>query len=85
MPIKSRVKKKGVRAIRKGITGVSGRLLISTDADVYGYGFADVIVGLDSDQFSQIAQCMMDANPNEAIKAFGAAMEKGVPQFENSN
>jgi hypothetical protein len=85
MPIKCKVRAKGIRGVRKGITSGSGRLLISTDTDIYRHGLVDVIVGFDSDQFTQIAQSMMDANPNEAIKAFGAAMQNGIPQSGKSN
>ena len=35
--------------------------------------------------FEQLAQAMMDANVNDAVKAFGAAMSKGIERQKKSN
>lgn len=34
-----------------------------------------------TDSFRDMAEAMMQANPTEAIKAFGAALEAGIPEL----
>jgi hypothetical protein len=46
---------------------------IVSEADLYEFGFVDVIVLIGSDSFNELAQAMMKANPKVSIKAFGAA------------
>jgi hypothetical protein len=42
-------------------------------ADLYGFGFVDVIVLIERDSFNELAQAMMKANRKASINAFGAA------------
>lgn len=39
---------------------------------------------IEPDSFAQLARCMMQANPDAAIKAFGAALQAGVPKQERT-
>ncbi len=42
-----------------------------------GKGYSDLYISIQPEDFARIAQAMMDVNPNEAIRAFGAAMLAG--------
>jgi hypothetical protein len=35
-----------------------------------------------SDSFERLVRCMMGANPDAALKAFGAVLQAGVPKQE---
>jgi hypothetical protein len=72
----------------EGIAEYSGGIIISTKADIGGYGFASVGILLDDDTFNKLALAMIEANTKEAIKAFEAAIQAGIERqrpAENSN
>jgi hypothetical protein len=46
---------------------------------------SDFVVIIEPDSFKAMAEYMMSANANEAIKAFGAAMAVGIERPKNSN
>jgi len=74
----------------EGIAEYSGGVIISTKADIGGYGSASVGVLLDDDTFNKLALAMAEANTKKAVKAFEAAIEACIGQqaaspAENSN
>ena len=74
MAIKTAVKKtKGVPLLIQGIAAQPKGVRIVSRADLYEFGFVDVIVLIERDSFNELAQAMMKANRKETIKAFGAA------------
>ena len=80
MPIKTLVKKMGMGRGPEGIGAYRGDLTIASIAEVYGFGLANVMLRIDPGSFSDIAKAMIVANADEAIKAFGAAMQDGIGQ-----
>ncbi|MGB7100549.1 MAG: hypothetical protein WBD95_17530 [Xanthobacteraceae bacterium] len=66
--------------INPSIGAAENELLIGTPTDIYGYGFANVAVGISVEHFRALADAMMAANPEEATKAFGHALEGGTTQ-----
>lgn len=42
-----------------------------------GQGISAVELSFEPDDFAQVAQAMMNVNPDSAAKAFGAALQKG--------
>ena len=46
---------------------------------------SDFLVVIEPDSFKTMAEYMMTANANEAIKAFGAAMAAGIEKPKNTN
>lgn len=79
------VQKARLRKMPEGIFGhPSGKLLISYRHDIYGFGFCTIIFKFGAEDFGQIAKAMRDANANEAIKAFGAAMQLGIVRKSES-
>jgi hypothetical protein len=72
--IKTAVKKpKGGPLLIQGITAQPKGVRIVSSADLYEFGFVDVIVLIERDSFNELAQAMMNPNRKESIKAFGAA------------
>jgi hypothetical protein len=72
--IKTTVKKpRRAQSLKRGITAQPHGVRIVSRADLYEFGFVDVIVLIERDSFSEFAQAMMKANRKDAIKAFGAA------------
>jgi hypothetical protein len=53
----------------------SNEVLLGGTADVFGCGFVEIVMRIDGDSFKELAQAMMEANANEAFKAFGAATQ----------
>ena len=74
----------------EGIAEYSDGVIISTKADISGYGFANVGILLDDDTFNKLALAMIEANTKKAVRAFEAAIEacieantkKAVKAFE---
>ena len=52
-------------------------LVFTSNAD--GSNDSRFQISVHSASFSDLAEAMMRANPTEAIKAFGAALEPGIP------
>ena len=74
MAIQVAVKKpKRVHLLRQGITAQPHGVRIVSRVDLYEFGFVDVIVLIDRDNFTELAQTMMKANRKYSIKAFGVA------------
>jgi hypothetical protein len=72
--IKTAVKKpKPGSSLIQGINAQPQGVRIVSRADLYEFGFVDVIVLIDRDSFSELAQAMTKANRKVSIKAFGAA------------
>jgi hypothetical protein len=83
MTIKARVTKILTEIVEEGVASFQDRITIGTHtADVHGYDLVNVAVGISSEHFSEIAEAMMTANPEEAIKAFGSTLQKGVAKRE---
>ena len=57
---------------------IKNKVAIMFRVDLSEYGLTDIAVWIDGDSFSQLAKAMMEANSNEAIKAFGAALQAGI-------
>ena len=57
---------------------IKNKVAITFRVDLHGFGFTDIAVWIDGDSFNQLAKAMMEANSNEAIKAFGAALQAGI-------
>jgi hypothetical protein len=66
-------KPKRVHLLRQGITAQPHGVRIVSRVDLYEFGFVDVIVLIDRDNFTELAQAMMKANRKYSIKAFGIA------------
>lgn len=64
----------------EGIAEYSGGVIVSTKADIRGYGFANVGILLDDDTFNKLALAMIEANTKKAIKAFEAAIQACIEQ-----
>ncbi len=62
----------------EGIAEYSGGIIISTKVDIGGYGFASVGVLLEDDTFNKLALAMIEANAEQAIKAFEEAIKAGI-------
>jgi len=74
MSITTAVKKpKRAHSLRQGITAQSKGVRIVSRVDLYEFGFVDVIVLIDRESFSELAQAMMKTDPKYSIKAFGIA------------
>ena len=74
MAIQTAVKKpKGGRLLSWGIAAQPKGVRIVSRADLYEFGFVDLIVLIERDSFNELAQAMMKANRKASIKAFGAA------------
>jgi hypothetical protein len=72
--IKTAVKKpKHVLSLKQGITAQPHGVRIVSRADLYEFGFVEVIVMIERDSFNELAQAMMKTNRKDSIKAFGAA------------
>lgn len=72
----------------EGIAEYSGGVLVSTKADIGGYGFASLGILLEDDTFNKLALAMIEANSKEAIKAFEAAIQAVIDRqrpAENSD
>jgi hypothetical protein len=76
--IKAAVRKHLTRASKNGISSESNKVIFAQKADVYGYGLAQVYILIDCDNYNDLAQAMMKANANEAVKAFGGALQAGI-------
>jgi hypothetical protein len=68
-----------------GITVHKNGVAIAKTGEGHGMPWVTAIIKVDPDSFGQLAQAMMNANANEAIKAFGMAMANGIEHPENSN
>ena len=73
-----------------GIVEYSGGVMISTKAEIGGYGFVSIGILLEDDTFNKLALAMIEANIKQAAKAFETAIQDGieqqvVPSAENSN
>ncbi len=68
----------------EAIAEYSGGVIISTKADIGGYGFASVGILLDDDTFNKLALAMIEANTKKAIRAFEAAIQGEVAAVERS-
>ena len=66
--------------VPEGIAEYSDGVIISTKADISGYGFANVGILLDDDTFSKLALSMIEANTKKAVKAFEAAIQACIEQ-----
>ncbi len=64
----------------EGIAEYSGGVIVSTKADIRGYGFANVGILLDDDTFNKLALAMIEANAKKAVRAFEAAIQACVEQ-----
>jgi hypothetical protein len=74
MAITTTVKKpRRAHSLIHGITAQPKGVRIVSRVDLYEFGFVDVIVLIDRDNFNELAQAMMKANRNYSIKAFGIA------------
>ena len=74
MAIKTAVKKPtGGPLLRQGITAQPHGVRIVSTADLYEFGFVNVIVLIGRDSFNEFARAMIKANRKDSIKAFGAA------------
>ena len=74
MAIQVTVKKsKPAHSLIQGITAQPHGVRIVSRVDLYEFGFVDVIVLIDRDNFTELAQAMMKANRKYSIKAFGIA------------
>jgi hypothetical protein len=80
MAIKAKVGKSVLAIQEQGVGSCKDALLFGTSADVYGAGFVNVVVGVTVDHFAEIAEAMMAANPDEAVKAFGRAIKDGIAE-----
>jgi hypothetical protein len=49
-------------------------------SDERGYGRSRFQIGILPDSFADLAQAMMHTDPEAAIKAFGAALQEGIPE-----
>lgn len=45
-----------------------------------GFGLSVFTSTIGTDSFTKVARAMLHANPEEAIKAFGAALQEGIPE-----
>jgi hypothetical protein len=54
-------------------------LVIMTHREPRGFGQSRHEIRIEPDCFAALAQAMMYANPEEAIKAFGRALQSGIP------
>ncbi len=64
----------------EGIAEYSDGVIISTKADISGYGFANVGILLDDDTFNKLALAMIEANTKKAVKAFESAIQACIEQ-----
>ena len=72
---------KAVPAIQEqGAGSCEAAILFGTSEDAYGAEFANVVVGATVDHFLEIAAAMLAANPDEALEAFGRAIEDGIAE-----
>jgi hypothetical protein len=62
----------------KDTNKIKNKIAITFRVELSGVGFTDIAVWIDGDSFNQLAKAMMEANSNEAIKAFGAALQAGI-------
>ena len=74
MAIQVAVKKpKRAHVLTQGITAQPPGVRIVSRVDLYDFGLVDVIVLIDRDNFTELAQAMMKVNRKYSIKAFGVA------------
>jgi hypothetical protein len=66
-------------AERVGICVEYGQLRLSFSEE-RGYGRSLFQIGVRPDSFADLAQAMMHANREAAIKAFGTALQNGIPE-----
>jgi hypothetical protein len=79
MAIKVVVGKALLHDVQEGIDRhPAGGIVVAVRTHIQGFGHANVAIQIEGDTFNQLAQAMMDANANEAIKAFGAALQAGI-------
>ena len=64
----------------EGIFATDDKLVINWHSDIFGFGGAHTLVELGQDCFYALAKAMMNTNADEAIKAFGRAMQAGIPK-----
>jgi hypothetical protein len=60
--------------------GVEYGLIELIFKDERGFGKSQFQVSIKPESFAVIARAMMHANSEEAIKAFGAALQAGIPE-----
>jgi hypothetical protein len=77
MAISFRVQKRMLDTINEGIGSGSDQVLVGAHGNIYGYGYADLAMGIGVEHFRDLALAMMEANLDEAIKAFGEALKDG--------
>ena len=80
--IQARVNK-SLDVVKPSIGSCRNAILIGTTADAYGYGLANVILGITEDHFVELAEAMMAANSEAATKAFGAVLKDGTVQRQH--
>jgi hypothetical protein len=66
-----------------GICVEYGCVAIGFSEKPRGYGQSHYETVIHPDSFKIMAQAMMQANPEEAIKAFGDALKSGIPKPRN--
>jgi hypothetical protein len=66
-------KPKRAHLLTEVITAQPHGVRIVSRVDLYEFGFVDVIVLIDRDNFTELAQAMIKANRKYSIKAFGIA------------
>jgi hypothetical protein len=55
-------------------------LVILTHMEPRGFGESRHTITIDTESFPALAQMMMHANPEAAMKAFGSALQAGTPK-----
>jgi acetoin utilization deacetylase AcuC-like enzyme len=79
MTIKARVTKIWTEIVEESVGSFQDGITIGTHgADVHRYDLVNIAVRVSSEHFSEVAEAMMTANPEEAIKAFTSTLQKGV-------
>ncbi len=56
----------------------SNAIVVGATADVHGCGYVNVKIGISTELFCAVAEAMMAANADEAIKAFGQTLKDGI-------
>ena len=68
------LKKQSIFQSPNGIGVYEGQVGIMKTGSGYGMPHVTATMLIDADSFDELAQAMMDADPDRAIKSFGAAM-----------
>jgi hypothetical protein len=81
-----------IKAFREGASSESGlailevgrlhayrNFVVLSHSEPRGYGESCHEIRIDADSFADLAQTMMHANPEATIKAFGCALQAGIP------